>query len=82
MGLEPGDLAGAGPGHDGEQLAVTVDDSQGGVAGLDGDDAPGVGQADLDVLAGDPMPPRLDNTRIYEGTNQIQRMVIARQLLK
>ncbi len=28
MGLEPGDLAGAVPGHDGEQLAVTVDDSQ------------------------------------------------------
>jgi hypothetical protein len=52
MGIEPGDLAGAVPGHDGEQLAVTVDDSEGGVAGLDGDDAPGVGQADLDVLAG------------------------------
>jgi len=25
---------------------------------------------------------RPDNTQIYEGTNQIQRMVIARQLLK
>jgi len=23
-----------------------------------------------------------DNTQIYEGTNQIQRMVMARQLLK
>jgi len=25
---------------------------------------------------------RPDNTQIYEGTNQIQRMVIARQLLE
>ena len=54
MGLEPGDLAGAVPGHDGKQLAVTVGDSQGGAAGPGGDDAPGVGQAGLDVLAGGP----------------------------
>ncbi len=26
--------------------------------------------------------PGADNTQIYEGTNQIQRMVMARQLLK
>jgi alkylation response protein AidB-like acyl-CoA dehydrogenase len=27
-------------------------------------------------------PGTSDNTQIYEGTNQIQRMVMARQLLK
>ena len=54
MGLEPADLAGAVPGHGGEQLAVRVGDPQRGVAGFDGDDAPGMGQADLDALAGDP----------------------------
>jgi hypothetical protein len=29
-----------------------------------------------------PAPDTSDNTQIYEGANQIQRMVIARQLLK
>src|SRR5215831_13037746 len=53
VGLEPADLAGAVPGHSGDQLAVRADDPQGGVAGLDGDDAPGVRQADVDALAGD-----------------------------
>jgi alkylation response protein AidB-like acyl-CoA dehydrogenase len=28
------------------------------------------------------LAPTSDNTQIYEGTNQIQRMVMARQLLK
>ncbi len=54
MGLEPADLAGAGSGHGGEQLAVRIDDLQGGVVEFDADDLPGVGQADLDALAGDP----------------------------
>ena len=53
VGLEPADLAGAAPGHGGEQLPVTVDDPQRSTAQFDGDDLPGVGQADLDALAGD-----------------------------
>jgi hypothetical protein len=35
VGLEPADLAGAGPGHGGEQLAVGVGNPQRGVAELD-----------------------------------------------
>jgi hypothetical protein len=53
VGLEPADLAACVPGHGGEQLAVAVDDPQRGVAEFDTDDAPGVGQADMDTLAGD-----------------------------
>jgi hypothetical protein len=53
VGLEPADLAVSVPRHGGEQLAVGVGDPQRAVAEFDGDDLPGVGQADLDVLAGD-----------------------------
>jgi hypothetical protein len=51
VGLEPADFAGAVPGHCGEKFAAAVDDPQRGVAGFDGDDAPGVWQADMDALA-------------------------------
>jgi hypothetical protein len=54
VGLEPSDLAGAVPGHRGEQLAVAVDDPQRGIAEFDGDDAPGERTW---------MPPRLDTLR-------------------
>jgi hypothetical protein len=53
VGLEPSDFAGAVPGHCGEKFAAAVDDPQRGVAEFDGDDAPGVRQADVDALAGD-----------------------------
>src|SRR5260370_28448115 len=53
VGLEPADLAVGGARDGGDQLAVLVDDAQGGVAELDGHGLPGVAEADLDTLAGD-----------------------------
>src|SRR5262245_59340435 len=53
IGLEPADPAAGDARDGGDQLAVLVDDAQGGVAELDGDGLPGVAEADLDALAGD-----------------------------
>jgi hypothetical protein len=53
VGLEPADLTVPGAQDRGEQLAVLVDDPQGGVTEFDGDGLAGVGEADLDALAGD-----------------------------
>ena len=63
VGREPADLAGSVPGHGGEQLAVGAGDPQRGVAGFDGDDAPGVRQADRMRWRATWMPPRLDTFR-------------------
>ncbi|WP_028569118.1 hypothetical protein [Salinispora tropica] len=51
-GFESGDGLGGGAGNFGEELVAVVD-ADGGVSGFDGDDAPGVGDAGVDALAGD-----------------------------
>jgi hypothetical protein len=53
VGLEPADLTVLGAQDRGEQLAVLVDDPQGGFTEFDGDGQAGRGGGDLDALAGD-----------------------------
>jgi hypothetical protein len=64
VGLESADFAGAVPGHCGEKFAAAVDDPQRGAAEFDGDDAPGVRQADVDALAGGSLA-RIDRVSQY-----------------
>lgn len=49
----PFEFFAAGAGDDGDEFVVVVQDTQGGVVDLDGDDSAGVAEADLDLLSDD-----------------------------